>query len=84
MAFPCANPQTAEAIAMAKPELITTHWACESDAGAALPCAKIIGLAIVMRASSRKIFLVIRCLLKKSLQEVVPGHLTAGLTLQSG
>src|SRR4051812_47362766 len=87
MALPCAMPQRPDAIAIPIPAEMTTQ--CPSEVGlAGVPgvavCALITKLASSISASNIKTFFVIRFSLNKSLQEVVPGHLTAGLTLQSG
>src|ERR1017187_3484877 len=82
IALPCARPQRLDAIAIEKPALIGTQWPCT----VLLPgvCANSPVLANIRIASTKSIFFVIRFSLDESLQEVVPGHRTAGLTLQSG
>src|SRR5271165_4205537 len=82
IALPCARPHRLDAIAMPKAALMGTQW----PPAAFQPgvWADNIVLASSMSATSRNSFFVISILLDESPQEVVPGHQTAGLTLQGG
>src|ERR1035438_986721 len=77
IALPCARPQRLDAMAIEKPALIGTQWPC----AVGLPgvCANSPVLANRMIASTNSVLFVIRFSFDESLQEVVPGHRTAGL-----
>src|ERR1039458_3030945 len=75
-ALACPKPQRPEAIAIPKAALMATQ--CPPAKGWSRVWADRADAAISMIATANNNFFVIRFSFDKSLQEVVPGHRTAG------